>query len=583
MTETNLALLPVMLPLAGAVFGLAAKSIHRPRVSAALEWAAAGIGLFAPLAVLVFLLPGVLSGGITYAVGSRGASLGIIQRFDGLSWLLDGMAFSALAIAWIYTRGAGPRGGLFTTLFLIQAAALAASASCADLFNLFVCFEVLGIASYALVASSEKPKAFLASFNYLGISSAAMTFFLLGVFGFYRLTGALSYEGIIRGLALLPDGGGAPAVLSLACIAAATLVRVAVMPLSGWLPDAHASAPHGVSAVLSGVLLKTPLFALGRFLWDFLAAPDRVFLPLASLFSLLGILGALTAVAGVVLALSQRDAKRLLAYHSISQIGYVMSAWALATPAGFAAAFLHAFAHSVFKSLLFISVGTAADAGGTRDVYKLRGAAAALKKAGDSRGITAVCFAVGALAIAAIPPLNGFASKQAVVYRFSPGQWQYWMLTIAGIGTMASMIKLGRIFFGKRTAGQGGAGDHGGPAYEAPAGTAEFTVKPAMKTAMLAWAVLCIVFGIGAVPFGAFVGNLFNTEYNPVPAGLLSLSSLGNTVLYAAGGFLLYRAAASGPGKSLCRRIREVPRSFQQLVFAFSLALLLIAGAMLFT
>jgi multicomponent Na+:H+ antiporter subunit D len=266
MINNDLAILQILLPLGGAVFALAAKMLPRTRAESILEWIAAAIGLFLPLALLVLLFPQVERGGVTYAVGNRGSLLGIIQHYDGLSWLLDLMGFSSLAIVWIYSRGAGPRGGIFTLLFLIQASAMASIDACGDLFNLFISFEVLGIANYALVALSEKPKAFFAAFNYLAISSASLMFFLLGVFGFYRLTGYLSYEGILRGLNQLPGGGGWAAAFSLACISAAALVRVALMPLAGWLPDAHGSAPHAVTAVGCGMLLKPPLFALGRFL-----------------------------------------------------------------------------------------------------------------------------------------------------------------------------------------------------------------------------------------------------------------------------------------------------------------------------
>ncbi|MDR2257866.1 MAG: hypothetical protein LBE14_01815, partial [Treponema sp.] len=249
MISADLAILQILLPLGGVVFALAAKMVPRTRAESILEWIAAGIGLFLPLGLLVFLFPQAARGGVTYAVGNRGSLLGIIQRYDGMSWLLDLMGFSSLGIVWIYSRGAGPKGGIFTLLFLIQASAMASIDACADLFNLFISFEVLGIANYALVALSGKPKAFFAAFNYLAISSASLMFFLLGVFGFYRLTGYLSYAGILEGLNRLPDGGGRIAAFSLACISAAALVRVALLPLAGWLPDAHGSAPHAVTAV----------------------------------------------------------------------------------------------------------------------------------------------------------------------------------------------------------------------------------------------------------------------------------------------------------------------------------------------
>lgn len=558
MRESDLVLLPVMLPLAGAALALAAKAWKDRPWSARLEAAAAAVGLFAPVGVLFLLLPAVLGGGVSFVVGDRGYPLGIVQRFDGLSWLVDILGFTGACAAWVYSRGSGPRNPLFTTLFLIQTSALAATASCADLFNLFVCLEVLGIASYALTASSEKPAAFLAAFSYLAVSSAAMGFFLLGVFGLYRLTGSLSYSGIAAGLSALEGGPGALyAGLSLACIVAATAVRVAVLPVYGWLPDAHAAAPHPVSAVLSGVLIKTPLFALGRLMADLSGLEGPMGEILGRMLELLGLSGTATALIAVVVALSQRDAKRLLAYHSISQIGYVVGAWALGSPAAVAAAWLHAFFHALFKGLLFLSVGTATDALGNRDVYEARGAAAALRKCGDPLSLTTVCFFVGALSIAAFPPFNGYASKNAVTYLFGHS-WRYAVYSLTGIGTIASMIKLSRIFFGRTSGG-------------APPGA--YRVKAPMAGSMVFLALLCVAGGIAARPLGAFAARLLGAESNPVPAGIFSLAYLGNAALYGVAGAGLFLAASSRWGKELTHRIRSRPRSFTGLVAAFSLAL----------
>jgi multicomponent Na+:H+ antiporter subunit D len=267
MLNSDIALLPVVLPLLGAALALCAKAFFHGPAGKPLEYTGAFVGLVPAL------------GGLGLAA-ARCACRGELRRshrwlarihwhslpFDGLAWLVDALGFSVAGAAWIYSLGAGPRGPAFTAIFLIQTSALAATIATVDLFNLFVCLEVLGMASYVLVVSSEKPGAYLASFSYLMVSAAAMVFFLLGLYGYYRLTGSLSYEGISTALGALPDGGGAVAAISLACIAAAVALRVAVMPLYGWLPDAHAMAPHAISAVLSGVLIKTPLFALSRIL-----------------------------------------------------------------------------------------------------------------------------------------------------------------------------------------------------------------------------------------------------------------------------------------------------------------------------
>jgi len=566
MNSADLALLPIFLPLFGAALALAAKALHGGRGAEFLELAGAFVGLVLPWGALVPLYPIAQAGGVELLVGSWHGAIGIAQRFDGVAWLVDVLGFIGAGAAYLYSRGAGPKGPLFTAVFLIQTSALAATASTADLFNLFVCLEILGLASYVLVASSEKGGAFLASFSYLAVSSAAMVFFLFGLFGLYRLTGALSYRGIAAALHALPDYGGPAAALSVACLSAAVAIRCAVMPVYGWLPDAHALAPHAVSAILSGVLIKTPLFALSRLL-AFLPDGPRA-------MELIGFAGAATALLAVVLALSQKDAKRLLAYHSISQIGYVVAAWGVGTWAGIAAAFLHAFYHSLFKGLLFLSVGTASDASGSRDVYSLRGCAAALRAAGDRRNATTIAFAVGALSIAAMPPFNGFASKAAVGVLFK-GDVRYWILFLAGIGTAASFMKLGRIFLPARA--------------DASFSPAEpYSVRPSMRAAMLFLAALCVLTGLFASPLARAALALVAASEMPsvaaasaaaaadaakAAAGPFTADELLKAAVTALLGGIVFLGVSSGPGKSAAHFIRSLPRSFAGLLFAFCAAL----------
>lgn len=562
MSDSELAMLPVFLPLAGAALSLLAKALHGGAKARALEDSGAFIGLALPWAALAAMLPRVLAGGVSFTVSGWSGAIGIAQRFDGLTWLVDVLGFTGAGAAYLYSRGNGPKGPLFTTVYLIQASALAMTAATADLFNLFVCLEILGLASYVLVASSEKPGAFLAAFSYLAVSSAAMVFFLFGLFGFYRLTGTVSYEGIQAALVALPDGGGAIATMSTACLAAAIAIRVAVMPVYGWLPDAHALAPHAVSAILSGVLIKTPLFALGRLLGYLPSGQGAM--------ALIGSAGVVTALAAVVVALSQKDAKRLLAYHSISQIGYVVAAWGLGAPAAMAAAFLHAFYHALFKGLLFLSVGTITDAAGTRNVYELRGAAGTLGKSGDRFRLVGVAYAVGALSIMALPPLNGFASKNAIGYLFKGG-WRYWALFAAGACTVASFLKLSMIFLPAR---RGAPADAAGVAGSVPG----LRIGGTMKASMLILASLCVATGLFADATTAAVSRLLGAP--PPASGAFTAANLLKALQTLALGAAVFGLAMSKPGKRLAAAIRGRPRSFAGLVMAFLGGLAVLAAAL---
>lgn len=557
MNLTDIIIAPVFLPLLGAAIAFLAKAFLHNKKAKILEYIAAFIGLGLPWIVLFFLLPIVASGEyIEVIIGNWTETVGITYKFDGLAWLVNFLGFSVATAAWIYSLGSGPNGPKFTAMFLIQTAALAATSMTVDLFNLYVCLEIMGITSYILVASSEKPGAFLASFTYLMISATAMVFFVVGVFGLYRLTGSLSYEGIALGLKELPNFGGYTGVASIALIVGAVAMRVAVMPLYGWLPDAHALAPHSISAVLSGVLIKTPLFALYRIL-ELLPQGGRA-------GELMGYVGAITALAGVIIALSQKDTKRLLAYHSISQIGYIVSAWGTAisvgvhTSAGLAlmtAAFLHALYHALFKGLLFLTIGTTTDIAEERNVYKLRGAASLLYKGGEKFPITLLCYITGALAIMAIPPLNGYASKAAVSYTLK-GTWQYFVLFAASIGTTASFIKLSKIFLPSSKKCE-----------DIP------NIKKVHKSAHIAeifLAVICIVTGLNASSVSTFVMKLLGNGRagKSVPPYLYNSDNFIKTIIILFSGILLYLTVSTKRGKTITGIIRNRPRSFHGLFLA---------------
>lgn len=563
----------VMLPLLGAALAFCAKLLPKGRFADVVEYTGSLVGLGLPILVLIRLFPVVSSGqSISGVVGQWSVGIGITFRFDALAYLVNILGYTIGAAAWVYSLGAGPKGPAFTGVFLIQTAALSATIMTTDLFNLFVCLEIMGITSYVLIPTSRKAGATLASFSYLMVSASAMVFFLLGTYGFYRLTGALSYEGISTGLQAISSSDGVLSIVSLALLVSAIAIRVAVMPLYGWLPDAHALAPHAVSAVLSGVLIKTPLFALSRILFLFPAGMQ--------VGELMGIAGGVTAVLGVVIALSQEDAKRLLAYHSISQIGYVVAAWGMAisagidTPAGtslMVAAFLHAFYHALFKGLLFLSIGTTIDVANERNVYVLRGSIGKLRDAGERIPVTSMCFVIGALAISAIPPLNGFVSKTAVTYAMK-GSTNYYLLSAAAVGTVASFIKLSRIYWPSairvqpRIAMDDSLAAGSTPQSKVPGLGARLTAQSML-------AVLCIAGGLGAHHILTIVGTLLSrgSSTGIVQPELYATDNLLKTGATTLGGILLFFIATSRPGSRILHAIRNRNRSFQGLFVSFSL------------
>jgi multicomponent Na+:H+ antiporter subunit D len=447
MKSNDLVFLLVAFPLLGAALVSISNVFNSKRVKNTLFALAAICALGLPWVPLYLLAQQVLQGQVFYGtIGGWHSDLGVEFAFDGLALLITVLGMVLSLPAWIYSRGMRFNHRVFDCVYFVQIAFLAASAITADLFNLFVCLEVLGITSYVLIIFSKKPQAFLASLSYLFVSAGSMLIYLLGVYVIYTITGSLSYSVIAERIQAVDFLYHKEATLGLVLMVSSIALRVAVVPVYGWLPDAHAMAPHPVSAVLSGVLIKTPLFILLRLVYVF---PGHVLIGKAFAFS-----GALTALLGVILALSQSDSKRLLAYHSVSQIGYVVAAWGgalsvgITTPQGIAlasAAFLHAFFHGIFKGTLFLSVGTLTTSAHARNVYVLRGGYEILKRNGINPFIVISAYCAGALSITALPPWSGFISKNILSYMVKE-PFAYWMLVIASIGTIASFIKLSRIF-----------------------------------------------------------------------------------------------------------------------------------------
>jgi multicomponent Na+:H+ antiporter subunit D len=364
----------------------------------------------------------------------------------------------------------------------------------------------------------------MASLKYLILSSVGIIFFLLGVFLVYRHFGTLSLlavqERIVRG----NDGDNLVVRLALVALVVGIGVRTAFIPFHTWLPEAHAYAPHPVSAILSGVLIKVSFFAMVRILAVFAAT---------YLMPTLMWIGGITAVTAVIWALAQTDAKRLLAYHSISQMGYVLAAFGAVGALSLPAAFYHAMNHAFFKSLLFLAVGTVIHMQHERNLFRIA-------PVGRRFPLLAILYGVGALSIAGIPPFNGYVSKQIVTYAVegnsgsaAAGTGVSIMLSIAAIGTVASFLKLSRIAMPRNGAVDAVAASGSGSGTDTAAGPDAPAVPRSGVTAS----------GAGAARIAVYVPL--------VVLALLSLGSgvFGRAVVEMLGRFLGGAAGgASAPG-----------------------------------
>jgi len=400
--------------------------------------AATVVANVATISLLVLAIASIGQSAV-YEVGKWSIPLGINLVLDGLSSLLllaisvvsaAAMLFSARYMEQ-YTAKAK-----YLSLFLLMVAGMNGVALSGDIFNLFVFLEIASIASYALVGFGCEHEELEASFKYMVLGSIGSTFILFAVALVYGNTGSLNMAYIsnaIQGSGLNPG-----LTFALALFVVGFGLKAALVPFHAWLPDAHPSAPAPISAMLSGILIKTlGIYALARVVFN-------VFGVSVSIGWLLIALGILSMVAGAFLAIGQWDFKRLLAYSSISQIGYVvlgigLGALIIARDGNLAWASLailgglfHLVNHAVYKSLLFLTSGSVQMSTGTRQLKQMGGLA-------ERMPITRTTCTVASASIVGIPPFSGFWSKLILVVAAVQAHL-YWVAAIIVFVSLCTLI-----------------------------------------------------------------------------------------------------------------------------------------------
>jgi len=445
-----------------------------PMIARKLKWAPDLLGNAAMLGLCAMAFATVGQTGIYHmggwsTLGGFKTPLGIDLRLDGLSSLmlmavnLIGLAAALFSVDYMkrYTDK-----GRYYSLFLLMVAGMNGVVLTGDLFNLFVFMEVAAISSYALVAFGCEHDELEASFKYAVLGSVASAFILIGIALLYGITGTLNMAHAAGNLA----GGGLPLLLATGLFMCGFGLKAALVPFHAWLPDAHPSAPAPVSAMLSGVVIKAlGVYVIARLVFN-------IFGPAHELLTIVRWLGVVSMIVGVFLAIGQWDMKRLFAYHSISQIGYVALGLGLGTPLGIAGGLFHMVNHSVFKSLLFLNAGAVEHASGTRDLKRLGG----LNK---GMPVTANTSLVASMSIAGIPPFNGFWSKLLIVLAcIEAGRpWLALAAVLVSLMTLASFLKVQRYAFFE----------------SARAALSQVREAPLlMRSAMLLLAALCLIMSL---------------------------------------------------------------------------------------
>ena len=406
------------------------------------------------LACMIALVKPVMINGeiISYWMGSRsmagGYAIGIALEVDALSLFFGLLIAVAVFVSGIYSlqyMSHDENVSQYYTLFLMLSGGVIGLVLTGDIFNMFIMVEILTFAAVALTAFRNKVYGALeAAFKYLVVGCIGSTCILVGIIMLYAQMHTLNFAQLS---ALVPGNMTTSTKVAFALLYIGFSTKAFIVPFHPLAADAHGAAPASISVLISGVLTKSGLYGIIRLTYFLFQS-----MGLGTIQFLLVFVGSVSMFVCVTMALAQHDFKRLLAFHSISQIGYVLTAVGLSTALGVSAGLFHAMNHTLFKGLLFLAAGAVLHQTGTTDLGKLGGLSKKMPH-------TTVLFLIGALSISGIPPFNGFASKwmiyQATYQKaVESGNIGFLLVTvialITSVLTLASFVKVSQsVFFGQ--------------------------------------------------------------------------------------------------------------------------------------
>jgi multicomponent Na+:H+ antiporter subunit D len=384
-----------------------------------LSWLLATLTSWACLVISVLLLfAAAESGPISYALGGWEPPWGIEYRIDSLNAFVLVVVSLVFAIVLPFARRsaaqeiAPERLHLFYAMVLLCLTGLLGIAATGDAFNLFVFLEISSLSSYVLISLGRDRRALTSAYRYLVIGTIGATFYLIGIGLAYMATGTLNMADMAARLA--PLHGSRTVQASFAFLTVGVCLKLALFPLHLWLPGAYTYSPSAVSAFLAATATKVSAYVLLRFLYTIYGI-DFVFGDLPLAYALMA-LAVLAMFVGSLVAIFQEDLKRMLAYSSIAQIGYIVLGLTIANLDGLTSSIVHLLNHALIKGGMFLALGCAMFRLGSVQLKDLAGL-------GRRMPFTAAAFLVGGFGLIGVPLTGGFISKWYLVKAALESGW----------------------------------------------------------------------------------------------------------------------------------------------------------------
>ena len=432
MISEHLPALQVVLPLISApLIVVVRREAFAWSLATAVSWI--GLGIAVELALRT-----AQSGAISYAIGNWPPPWGIEYRVDRLSSFVLVLVSLVGAIVMPYARTSvaaelpRERRYLFYSMYCLCLAGLLGITITGDVFNLFVFLEISSLSAYVLIAMGQKRKALFAAFQYLVLGTIGATFYVIGIGLLYLMTGTLNLADLAVRVAGVHELR--PVLAALAFITVGIGMKLALFPLHQWLPNAYTYAPSVVTAFLAATATKVSLYVLMRFYYV-VFGNALVFrtLPLDDILLALSVVAIVTMS---LVAVFQSDLKRMLAYSSVAQIGYITLGIALTNAAGLTGAIAHLFNHGVTKGALFLLAGgISLRCGGT--------SFAAIAGLGQRMPFTSFGIVIAGLSLIGVPATAGFTTKwYLVVGALERGYW--WLAALIVVSSLIAVAYVWR-------------------------------------------------------------------------------------------------------------------------------------------